>query len=48
MAVYFVSTATGKIQLKSVRDIQWDFLMDDFNGAEPKPKDLRAHVQDSN
>ena len=42
MAVYHVDRVTGKISLRSARNIQWDLQMDDFNGAEPKPREIRS------
>jgi hypothetical protein len=42
MSVYHVELATGEITLKSVRNIQWDLQMMDFNGTNPLPKEIRA------
>ena len=42
MSVYHVELSTGEITLKSVRNIQWDLQMMDFNGTNPLPKEIRA------
>ena len=42
MGVYHVERATGRISLKSVRRIQWDLKMDEFNGASPLPREIQA------
>lgn len=42
MGVYHVDSATGAITLRSVRNIRWDLMLDDFNGKEPFPHEIRA------
>src|SRR4029079_7970695 len=42
MAVYHVDRASGALQLKSVRNLQWDLLIEDYNSASPAPRDIRA------
>ncbi len=42
MAVYHVAGSEGRIQLKSVRRIAWDLLMEQFNGDPPSPAEIRA------
>ena len=42
MAVYFVSPETGVIQLKSVRNMTADFLLEEFNGSDPSPAKVRS------
>jgi len=42
MGVYDIGDRTGEIQLRSVRNFRWDFMLDEFNGTAPKPKDVRA------
>ncbi len=42
MAVYHVDRATGALSLKSVRNVQWDLLIEDFNSANPTPREIRA------
>jgi hypothetical protein len=42
MAVYQVDRASGALQLKSVRNLQWDLMIEDYNSASPAPRDIRA------
>src|SRR5262245_28358549 len=42
MAVYHVDRASGALQLKSVRNLQWDLLIEDYNSGTPTPRDIRA------
>ena len=42
---YEVDPKTGEISLLSVRNITWDLIMDDFNGKAPKPKEIRAMLE---
>ena len=42
MAVYHVDTTDGKIWLRSVRNIQFDLQMIEFNGTDPLPGEIRA------
>jgi hypothetical protein len=42
MAVYYIDRASGSIQLKSVRNVQWDLLIEDYNAGTPAPRDIRA------
>jgi hypothetical protein len=42
MAVYHVDRASGALQLKSVRSVQWDLLIEDYNSGTPAPRDIRA------
>lgn len=44
MSVYLVESKTGEINLKSVRNLRWDFMMDEFNGTKPLPEEIRALV----
>jgi hypothetical protein len=45
MSVYFVEAATGKISLRSVRNIQYDLQMTDFNGESPLPREIRLQLE---
>ena len=45
MAVYHVDSATGVVSLKSVRNIQWDLMMSEFNGVSPLPREIRSMVE---
>jgi anti-sigma-K factor RskA len=42
MSVYHVDKASGVITLKSVRNIQADLMMDEFNTENPLPREIRA------
>ncbi len=42
MSVYQIELASGKISLRSVRHIQWDLQMNDFNVAHPLPREIQA------
>jgi hypothetical protein len=42
MAVYHVDRASGALQLKSVRNLQWDLLIEDYNSGTPAPRDIRV------
>ena len=45
MCVYHIDRATGEIELKSVRNFRWDLLVEEFNGVEPLPRQLRELLQ---
>jgi hypothetical protein len=42
MAVYHVDRATGALALKSVRNLQWDLQIEDYNSTSPAPRDIRV------
>jgi hypothetical protein len=42
MAVYHVDRATGALALKSVRNLNWDLMIEDFNSGAPTPREIRA------
>jgi len=42
MAVYHVDRVSGALQLKSVRNLQWDLLIEDYNSGSPAPRDIRV------
>ncbi len=42
MAVYHIDRATGALALKSVRSLQWDLQIEDYNSSSPAPRDIRA------
>ncbi len=41
MALYHVVGTSGKIELKSVRKIQMDLAIEQFNASEPLPSEMR-------
>jgi hypothetical protein len=45
MCVYHVDRTTGQIELKSVRNVQHDLLMEEFNGVSPLPSDIRKLLE---
>lgn len=45
LGVYHIDRTTGEIELKSIRQIQWDLQMLDFQGKEPLPEDIRNALQ---
>ncbi len=45
LSVYHIDLPTGKIMLKSVRKIQWDLLITDFNTENPLPQEIRSRLQ---
>ena len=45
MGVYRVDLASGRITLLSVRNIQWDLQMTDFNGVNPLPREIRSQLE---
>jgi hypothetical protein len=45
IGTYHINPENGKITLRSVRNYRWDFQMEEFNGAEPKPHEIRAIVE---
>ncbi|RCS49215.1 hypothetical protein DTL42_11805 [Bremerella cremea] len=47
MAVYHVDGTNGKVSLRSVRNLQWDLLIEEFNGGTPGPRDIRKLLNQS-
>lgn len=45
MAVYHVDPDKGDIQLKSVRKIDADFALEEFNLGEPSPSTIRKNLR---
>jgi len=42
MSVYHIEHSSGAITLKSVRNIEADLMMDEFNTGNPLPREIRA------
>jgi hypothetical protein len=42
MSVYGIDPATGEISLRSVRNVRWDLQMDEYNGTNPSPREIRS------
>jgi hypothetical protein len=45
LSVYHIDLLTGKIALKSVRKIQWDLQITDFNNENPLPQEIRLRLE---
>lgn len=45
LAVYHVDRTTGAVSLRSVRNLQWDLQIEDFNSTNPTPREIRALTQ---
>jgi hypothetical protein len=45
LAVYQVDRASGALSLKSVRNVQWDLLIESFNSEKPTPREVHALTQ---
>lgn len=45
VSVYHIDLATGKIALKSVRNIQWDLQMTYLNNESPLPQEIRSLLE---
>jgi hypothetical protein len=45
IAVYHVDPSNGELALRSVRNIQWDLRMVQFNGATPLPQEIRSLLE---
>jgi hypothetical protein len=45
LAVYHIDQASGAIALRSVRQVHWDFQLDDFNTTNPTPREIRAMAE---
>ena len=45
ISVYGVDRTTGEIKLSSVRKVEWDLQLDEFNGKAPTPREIRSNVQ---
>lgn len=42
IAIYEVEPTTGKVLLRSVREIKWDLQMQQFNATSPTPGEIRS------
>jgi len=45
LSVYHIDLVTGKIALKSVRNIQWDLQMAYLNNESPLPQEIRSLLE---
>jgi hypothetical protein len=45
VCVYHIDLATGRIALKSVRNIQWDLQINELNNENPLPQQIRSLLE---
>jgi len=45
MSVYQIDRNSGEIRLKSVRNVDWDLQLDEFNGTNPSPREIQTLLQ---
>jgi hypothetical protein len=45
LSVYHIDMATGKIALKSVRNIHWDLQINDLNNEDPLPQQIKSLLE---
>lgn len=47
IAVYHIDKASGDIELRSVRKIEWDLVLEEYNGCKssPHPAEVRAMLK---
>lgn len=45
ISVYGIDRNSGEIKLSSVRKVEWDLQLDEFNGKEPSPREIRSNVE---
>jgi hypothetical protein len=45
LAVYHVDRVTGALTLRSVRHVEWDLQIEDFNSEKPTPREVRQLTQ---
>ena len=44
IGVYHIDRSTGQIALRCVRNVHYDLMMEEFNGADPSPREIRALI----
>jgi len=45
LVVYHIDKPSGEVSLRSVRNVHWDLQMDEFNGKNPLPREIRSLLQ---
>lgn len=45
LGVYHVDRTTGEIELKSIRQIQWDLQMLHYQGKKPLPEEIKNDLE---
>ncbi|MGB6042478.1 MAG: hypothetical protein WBF93_04895 [Pirellulales bacterium] len=46
VAIYHINTANGEMTLRSVRNINWDLHMSQYNGVSPLPQQIRSMLDE--
>ena len=47
MAVYGIDSKTQEVTLRSVRNFRWDLQLEEYNGKDPQPNQIRALLEKS-
>ena len=42
LAIYLIEKGTGRVTLKSVRQLHWDLQLEEFNGVSPTPREIQT------
>lgn len=45
ICVYLIQRGSGEIKLLSARNARWDFELDEFNSANPTPREIQRLIQ---
>ena len=45
LSVYHIELETGKIHLRSVRNINWDLDIEEYNASRPLPHEIRLQLE---
>lgn len=45
ISVYGIDRNSGEIKLSSVRKVEWDLQLDEYNGKQPTPREIRSNVE---
>lgn len=45
LVVYHIDKTSGEVSLRSVRNFHWDLQMDEFNGKNPLPREIRSLLE---
>ncbi len=45
IGTYHIDANTGGVTLRSVRNVRWDLMMEEFNAGIPKPIEIKALLE---
>lgn len=45
LSVYHIDLRSGEVELRCVRNIQWDLQMDNFNTKSPLPQEIKSLLE---